>query len=206
MNGPRPRSTTKTLLGAQGARGHPAGRRRTAPAYSRRSDDAALPVGRCPRRLSDIVSDVNTDQLSDSLSTLAQTFANTPPDLQKAVDGVCAVRRHAQQPRRAAANLLASANKATTVLAAAQRPGGQLGPRHQCATCANSAARALPWTRFRATSPTCRTQLKGFIAENRAQLRPALDKLNGVLTIVDNRKERLQKSIKLAQRLRDVPG
>ena len=28
-------------------------------------------------------------------------------------------------------------------------------------------------------------------------MRPALDKLNGVLTIVDNRKERLQKSIKL---------
>jgi ABC-type transporter Mla subunit MlaD len=30
-----------------------------------------------------------------------------------------------------------------------------------------------------------------------AQLRPALDKLNGVLTIVDNRKERVQKAIKL---------
>ncbi len=40
-------------------------------------------------------------------------------------------------------------------------------------------------------------QLSGFVADNRAQLRPALDKLNGVLTIVDNRKERIQKSIKL---------
>ena len=40
-------------------------------------------------------------------------------------------------------------------------------------------------------------QLSGFIADNRAQLRPALDKLNGVLTIVDNRKEQLQQSIKL---------
>ena len=40
-------------------------------------------------------------------------------------------------------------------------------------------------------------QLQGFIAENRETMRPALDKLNGVLTIVDNRKERLQKSIKL---------
>jgi phospholipid/cholesterol/gamma-HCH transport system substrate-binding protein len=39
-------------------------------------------------------------------------------------------------------------------------------------------------------------QLKGFIAENRAALKPALDKLNGALTIVDNRKERLQKAIK----------
>ena len=39
-------------------------------------------------------------------------------------------------------------------------------------------------------------QLKGFIEENRQELRPALDKLNGVLTIIDNRKERLQLAIK----------
>ena len=35
----------------------------------------------------------------------------------------------------------------------------------------------------------------GFIGENREQLRPALDKLNGVLAIVDDRKERLQQAI-----------
>jgi phospholipid/cholesterol/gamma-HCH transport system substrate-binding protein len=40
-------------------------------------------------------------------------------------------------------------------------------------------------------------QLHGFIAENRQQLRPALEKLNGVLTIIDDRKERVQQAIKL---------
>jgi phospholipid/cholesterol/gamma-HCH transport system substrate-binding protein len=40
-------------------------------------------------------------------------------------------------------------------------------------------------------------QLKGFITENRQQLRPALDKLNGVLAIVDDRKERVRQAIKL---------
>jgi phospholipid/cholesterol/gamma-HCH transport system substrate-binding protein len=39
--------------------------------------------------------------------------------------------------------------------------------------------------------------LKGFIAENRDTMKPAIDKLNGVLTIIDNRKERLQKGLKL---------
>ena len=48
-----------------------------------------------------------------------------------------------------------------------------------------------------ATISALSKQLTGFVADNRAQLRPALDKLNGVLTIVDNRKERMQKSIKL---------
>jgi phospholipid/cholesterol/gamma-HCH transport system substrate-binding protein len=38
-------------------------------------------------------------------------------------------------------------------------------------------------------------QLKGFIAENRETLKPALDKLNGVLTIVDNRRVELKQSI-----------
>ena len=47
-------------------------------------------------------------------------------------------------------------------------------------------------------------QLQGFIAENRDTLRPALDKLNGVLTIIDNRKERLQKSIKMLDPVLDV--
>ena len=49
------------------------------------------------------------------------------------------------------------------------------------------------WTNISAVS----RQLKGFIDDNRQQLRPALEKLNGVLTIVDNRKERLQESVKL---------
>lgn len=40
-------------------------------------------------------------------------------------------------------------------------------------------------------------QLRGFIAENRQQLRPALDKLNGVLAIVENRKARVRQAIPL---------
>ena len=44
-------------------------------------------------------------------------------------------------------------------------------------------------------------QLKGFIEENRQKLRPALDKLNGVLAIIDNRKERLQLAVKGPQHL-----
>jgi len=43
-------------------------------------------------------------------------------------------------------------------------------------------------------------QLSGFIAENRQSLRPALDKLNGVLTIIDNRKKQVQ------QALKELPG
>ena len=39
-------------------------------------------------------------------------------------------------------------------------------------------------------------QLKAFIGENRGTLKPALEKLNGVLTIVDDRKARVQDAVK----------
>ena len=55
-----------------------------------------------------------------------------------------------------------------------------------------------PGRRFRATSPLWSRATVGLHRrEPRADTNPALDKLNGVLTIVDNRKERVQKSLKL---------
>jgi phospholipid/cholesterol/gamma-HCH transport system substrate-binding protein len=39
-------------------------------------------------------------------------------------------------------------------------------------------------------------QLSGLIAENRTTLKPTLDRLNGVLTIVDNRKAKVQEALK----------
>lgn len=55
-----------------------------------------------------------------------------------------------------------------------------------------SAAVSRLWNSLSAVSQ----QLKGLIAENKTQLRPALDKLNGVVTMLDNRKERLQEAVK----------
>src|SRR5439155_22158067 len=46
--------------------------------------------------------------------------------------------------------------------------------------------------------PALARQLSGFIGEKRATLRPALEKLNGVLATVDGRKEQVQKALKLA--------
>lgn len=92
-------------------------------------------------------------------------------------------------------NLLANARKATTVLA--QRTD-------QIVTLVKSTNALLVELRTQSSAidqiwnniSAVAQQLKGFIAENRQQLRPALEKLNGVLAIVDNRKERIQDAIK----------
>jgi phospholipid/cholesterol/gamma-HCH transport system substrate-binding protein len=172
-----------------------------------RGDDTlvdTIPIDRTtsPYQLPDALGDLattigglNTVQLSESLATLAQTFSDTPEELRSAVEGVA---RFAQTLNERDANLrrlLENAAKATGVLAKRTDQVVSL-VRDTNALLAElrtqSAALDQIWYNVSAAAQ----QLKGFIEENRQELRPALDKLNGVLTIIDNRKERLQLAIK----------
>ena len=166
--------------------------------------DGTIPIDRTtsPYQLPDALGDVataigglNTVQLSESLTTLAQTFSDTPEELQVAVQGVA---RFAQTLNERDANLrklLENAAKATGVLAKRTDEVVSL-VRDTNALLAElrtqSAALEQIWYNVSAAAQ----QLKGFIEENRQELRPALDKLNGVLAIIDNRKERLQLAVK----------
>jgi phospholipid/cholesterol/gamma-HCH transport system substrate-binding protein len=166
--------------------------------------DETIPMDRTtspyqlPDALGDLASTIgglNTDQLSSSLATLAKTFADTPEELRTAVQGVA---RFAQTLNERDANLrrlLENASKATGVLAERSDQVVSL-VRDTNALLAElrtqSAALDQVWRNVSAAAQ----QLKGFIDENRQELRPALDKLNGVLTLVDNRKERVQLAIK----------
>src|SRR5207249_66120 len=93
-------------------------------------------------------------------------------------------------------NLLLNANKATGVLA--QRTDQVVALiANTNALLAQLQTQSAAVDQISDSISQMARQLSGFVADNRAQIRPALDRLNGVLTIVDNRKERLQKSIKL---------
>ena len=146
--------------------------------------------------LATTISGLDTNQLSGSLATLAQTFANTPPDLKDAVQGVARLAQTLDERDTQVRRLLDNAAKATGVLAKRTDQIVSL-VRDTNALLAQlrtqSAALDHIWTNISAVS----RQLKGFIAENRQQLRPALDKLNGVLAIVEKRKERVQQAIPL---------
>lgn len=146
--------------------------------------------------LATTISGLNTNQLSDSLATLAQTFADTPADFRNAIQGVARLAQTLDERDAQLRGLLDNAAKATGVLAKRTDQIVTL-VRDTNAVLAQlrtqSAALDQIWANISAASK----QLQGFIAENRQQLRPALDKLNDVLAIVDNRKERLQKAIPL---------
>ena len=187
---------TKSLLGSKVLDVIPRGEREL---VSTIPIDRTMSPYQLPDALGDLattISGLNTTQLSDSLATLAQTFSNTPEDLRNAVQGVARFSQTLNDRDAQLRSLLDNAAKATTVLAKRTDQVVSL-VRDTNALLAQlrtqSAALDQIWANISAVSQ----QLKGFIAENRAQLRPALDKLNGVLAIVDNRKERVQQAIKL---------
>ncbi|WP_328363861.1 virulence factor Mce family protein [Mycobacterium sp. NBC_00419] len=145
--------------------------------------------------LTNTISGLNTDQLSASLATMAQTFANTPPDLRNAVAGVARFSETLNKQDAQLRNLLDNAAKTTDVLAKRTDQIVTLVRQTNSLLLAlneQSAALDRIWRNISAVSK----QLRGFIADNRAQLKPALEKLNGVLTIVDDRKERVQEAVK----------
>jgi len=146
--------------------------------------------------LATTISGLNTDQLSDSLRVLSETFADTPPDLRIAVEGVARFSDTLNERDAQLRGLLANANKASTVLAerSNQIVGLVANTNSLLAELQNQSAAI---DQISGNVSALSAQLKGFIGENRETMKPALDKLNGVLTILDNRKERLQKSLNL---------
>nr|WP_236984541.1 MULTISPECIES: MCE family protein [Mycobacterium] len=151
-----------------------------------------------PEALGDLattISGLNTNQLSDSLATLAQTFSDTPPQLREAVQGVARFAGTLNNRDKQLRNLLENAAKATGVLARRTDRIVSL-VRDTNALLAQLRTQSAALDQLAGHISTLATQLKAFIAENRQQLKPALDKLNGVLTIVDNRKDRIKEAIK----------
>lgn len=146
--------------------------------------------------LATTISGLNTNQLSDSLRVLAETFADTPPELRVALEGVARFSDTLNERDADLRGLLANANKATTVLAERSNEIVSLVSNSN-ALLAELENQSAALDQISGNISALSHQLSGFIAENRATMKPALDKLNGVLTIIDNRKERVQRSIKL---------
>ncbi|MGI9161764.1 MAG: MCE family protein [Mycobacterium sp.] len=145
--------------------------------------------------LATTISGINTNQLSDSLATLAQTFADTPPQLRSAVQGVARIADTLNSRDAQLRNLLDNAAKATGVLAKrTDRIVNLVRDTNALLSALQTQSAALD--QITGNISAVARQLKQFIAENRQQLKPTLDKLNDVLALVDTRKERIQKAIK----------
>jgi phospholipid/cholesterol/gamma-HCH transport system substrate-binding protein len=152
-----------------------------------------------PDALGDLASTINalnTDQLNQSLSTLAEAFKDTPADVQMAVAGVTRFSQTLNERDADLRALLENANKSTAVLA--QRSEQVVGlVTDTNALLAQLRTQSAAVDQISGNLSALGRQLSGFVGDNREQLRPALDKLNGALTIVDRHKDQLQQVLKM---------
>jgi phospholipid/cholesterol/gamma-HCH transport system substrate-binding protein len=187
---------TKSLLGAKILEVTPRGDGRLSQTIPL---DHTTPPYQLPDALGELtttISGLDTDQVSDSLRVLTQTLRDTPPSLRVAVEGVARFSQTLDARDDQLRKLLENANATTHILA--QRTDEVVS----LITGANALLAQLrtqsdALDHIAGNVSSLSRQLSQFTAENRAQLRPTLDRLNDVLTVVDNRKERVQKSIKL---------
>ncbi|MGE0781281.1 MCE family protein [Mycolicibacterium sp.] len=147
--------------------------------------------------LSSTVSALDTDQVSESLSTLAQTFEDTPPELRAAVENVGRLSQTLNARDAELRNLLSNARKVTTVLS---RRSDQIVTliRTTNALLAELNTQSSALDDISASISALATQVSGLIEDNRATLGPALDKLNGVLGTIDQRRDQVQRALHLA--------
>jgi len=186
---------TKSVLGAKFLEVTPRGDQRQSGTIPLARTTSAYQL---PDALGDItaaISGLNTDQLSQSLSVLSDTFKDTPPELKAAVQGVARFSDTIDQRDAQLRNLLANANKTTGVLA--QRSDEVVSLiRDTNALLVELQSQSAALEQISGNISAVARQIKGFIGDNKTTFKPALDKLNGVLTIVDNRKREVQTSIK----------
>jgi phospholipid/cholesterol/gamma-HCH transport system substrate-binding protein len=145
--------------------------------------------------LSQTISGLNTDQLSKSLAVLSDTFKDTAPDLRAAVAGVGRFSQTLDDRDAQLRTLLENAKMATGVLAERSEKVVDLVVKTN-ALLAELRTQSAALEQISGNLADLAHQIKGFIGENRQTLKPALDKLNGVLALVDNRKKEIQESVK----------
>jgi phospholipid/cholesterol/gamma-HCH transport system substrate-binding protein len=186
---------TKTVLGAKFVEVTPRGGGQ---------QSGAIPLDRTtsPYQLADALGDLsttvnglNTNELSASLATLAQTFSETPPEVHVAVQGVSRFADTIAQRDEQVRSLLSHASKVARVLSErSDQIVNLIADTNALLAALRAQSSALD--EIASNISAVSRQVHGFVDENRQTFKPALDKLNGVLAILEHRKASLQDAIK----------
>ena len=192
--------STLTLLGKAGLELEPRG-------TGDLPQGAEIPVARTssPYDITEALAELTTrstaidvDQLSEALSTTSKTLADTPIDLERALEGVTDVGRTISENGETLESLLERSRNLTKTL---QSRNGRV------ATLLTSGAGLLADLEERqqlvvdllSGITRLTAQLSRLIEENRADLKPALVKLNEVTALLNRNKANLQKTIEGAR-------
>ncbi|GAA2541935.1 virulence factor Mce family protein [Mycolicibacterium diernhoferi] len=190
---------TKSLLGSKVLEVTPRGAGTLAGAIEMDRTTPAYQLPDALGDLADVVGGLDTDQLNRSLATLTDAFRDTPPELQVAVDGVARFSRTMGERDEQLRALLKNAEKATAVLGRRTDQVVDLIAQSN-ALLAQLRSQSAALDQIAGNIAAATQQMSAFVEENQAELGPALERINGVLAIIDLRKERIQEVLGMLHR------
>ncbi|WP_020575522.1 MCE family protein [Actinopolymorpha alba] len=188
----------RTLLGRKYLSLEPAGPGRLDPATE-------IPLSRtvAPYDVVEAFSDltttterIDTAQLAKALDTLSATFANTPEEVRGSLEGLSRLSRTIASRDAQLRTLLARANTVSKVLSDRDQELVKL-LRDGDLLLKEIRARRELIHQLLVTTQELSTQVSALVADNRAQLEPALKRLASVVALLRDNQESLDKSIEL---------
>jgi len=146
--------------------------------------------------LATTVGQIDTKQLADSFTVLSDTFKNSPEHVRGALDGLSALSKTISSRDEQLAKLLANTRQLTKTLADRNAEFeklladgnlllGELRKRREAISALLTGTRDLA------------RELSGLVQDNQNQLKPALDQLGRVTTILQRNQDNLDRSLAL---------
>lgn len=146
--------------------------------------------------LADTVGRIDTKQLADSFQVLSETFQGSAESVRGALDGLSALSKTISSRDEQLAQLLANTNQITKTLSDRNEQFeklladgnlllGELRKRRDAISALLNGTRRLS------------QELSGLVADNSAQLRPALEQLDRVTTMLQRNQDSLDRSLSL---------
>lgn len=146
--------------------------------------------------LSQTIDKIDTKQLAAAFDTLSATFADTPDEVQGSLRGLSRLSRTIASRDEQVATLLQRARGVTKVLAERDTEFQKLVADGNLLL-REVTARKDAIHRLLVSTAALADQLNKLVAENKAQLRPALDNLRKVVAVLQRNQDQLGRSIQL---------
>ncbi|MCM2578328.1 MCE family protein [Streptomyces meridianus] len=188
----------KTILGAKYLALRPEGGGRLEPGTEipLKRTESAYDVVEAFSDLTTTTEKVDTEQLAKSLDTLSDTFADSPEEVKASIRGLSKISRTVASRDEQLRELLKHADGVTKVLADRSDEFGKL-VKDGDALFKEIDRRRRIIHRLLKSSIALATQLSGLVHDNKAQLGPALKRLDTVVTMLRRNQESIDRSVAL---------
>jgi phospholipid/cholesterol/gamma-HCH transport system substrate-binding protein len=146
------------------------------------------------QQLTQTVGDIDTKQLGQAFETLAETFQNTPESVREVLDGLSRLSHTVASRDAELASLLSKARSVTGVLVSRDQQITKLLSDGNLLLAELTERREAIHSLLQNTS-LLTAQLEGLVSDNQATLKPALDQLHGVLQLLQDNQDSLDRGL-----------